>query len=253
MLPYCHQVHAPVERVRARIRNNRDRLKIDACGSRWRCSCTCGRSRKWRSSPLVALSSYFQPSSTFSVVKSSFVEPTLGVTTGWSLIAHLDGQRFKSKTGGLERWSPPGLYLDFLDRPSALPAETWSSDGCWMDFLSPSVLARIQSLRRCLGEPCSLTLTAETPRSLRRRSRRCAQRRRSMEARPVEIKKLDSTFTRTPGRRTSASQGRYCGCCVAEPVQPVTAILPGSQWSCLLLRVVLRDALSEVTKVYPPL
>ena len=41
--------------------------------------------------------------------------------------------------------------------------------------------------------------------------------------------------------------------CVAEPLQTITAILPGSKWSCLLLRVVLQDALSEVTKIYPPL
>ena len=33
----------------------------------------------------------------------------------------------------------------------------------------------------------------------------------------------------------------------------ITAILPGSKWSCLLLRFVLQDALSEVTKIYPPL
>ena len=32
-----------------------------------------------------------------------------------------------------------------------------------------------------------------------------------------------------------------------------SAILPGSRWSCLLLRIVLQDALSEVTKIYPPL
>ena len=31
--------------------------------------------------------------------------------------------------------------------------------------------------------------------------------------------------------------------CVAEPLQTITIILPGAQWSCLLLRI--------VTKVYP--
>ena len=31
------------------------------------------------------------------------------------------------------------------------------------------------------------------------------------------------------------------------------SILPGSKRSCLLLRIVLQDALSEVTKIYPPL
>ena len=41
--------------------------------------------------------------------------------------------------------------------------------------------------------------------------------------------------------------------CVAEPLQTVTAILPGSKWSCLLLRNVVQNALSEVTKFYPPL
>ena len=30
--------------------------------------------------------------------------------------------------------------------------------------------------------------------------------------------------------------------------KPFTAILPGFKWSCLLLRIVLQDALSEVTK-----
>ena len=39
--------------------------------------------------------------------------------------------------------------------------------------------------------------------------------------------------------------------CLAEPHQPITAILQGSKWSCLLLRVLLLDALSEVTEVYP--
>ena len=41
--------------------------------------------------------------------------------------------------------------------------------------------------------------------------------------------------------------------CVAEPFQTITAILLGSKWSCLLLRIVLQDALSEVTKIYPSL
>ena len=41
--------------------------------------------------------------------------------------------------------------------------------------------------------------------------------------------------------------------CVAEPLRTIRAILPGSEWSCLLLRVVLQDALSEVTKNYLPL
>ena len=85
---------------------------------------------------------------------------------------------------------------------------------------------------------------------------------------------LTKAFERTvshwcgPGQRTSASQGRYCGCyvgyfvhlrrvqfegCAAEPLRSITAILSGSKWSCLLLRIVLQDALSEVTKIYPPL
>ena len=41
--------------------------------------------------------------------------------------------------------------------------------------------------------------------------------------------------------------------CVAEPLRTITATLPGSEWSCLLLRVVLQDALSEFTKIYPVL
>ena len=41
--------------------------------------------------------------------------------------------------------------------------------------------------------------------------------------------------------------------CVAEPLTTFTAILPVSKWSCLLLRFVLQDASSEVTKIIPPL
>ena len=41
--------------------------------------------------------------------------------------------------------------------------------------------------------------------------------------------------------------------CVEEPLQTIPAILPGSKWSCLLLRSVLQDALSEVLKIHPPL
>ena len=36
--------------------------------------------------------------------------------------------------------------------------------------------------------------------------------------------------------------------CVVELLEAIMAILPGSKWSCLLLRIVLQDALSEVTK-----
>ena len=38
-----------------------------------------------------------------------------------------------------------------------------------------------------------------------------------------------------------------------EPLRTITAIWPGSKWSCLLLSIVLQDALSEVTEIYPPL
>ena len=41
--------------------------------------------------------------------------------------------------------------------------------------------------------------------------------------------------------------------CAAEPLRTITAILPGSKRSCLLLRNVSQDALSEVLKIYPPL
>ena len=37
--------------------------------------------------------------------------------------------------------------------------------------------------------------------------------------------------------------------CAAEPLTTITTMLPGSKWSCLLLRIVLQDALSEVTKI----
>ena len=35
--------------------------------------------------------------------------------------------------------------------------------------------------------------------------------------------------------------------------QTITAILPGSKWSVLLLRIVVQDAMSEVCKVNPQL
>ena len=37
---------------------------------------------------------------------------------------------------------------------------------------------------------------------------------------------------------------------VADTLHTITAIFFGSKWSCLLLRVVLQDALSEVLKIY---
>ena len=40
--------------------------------------------------------------------------------------------------------------------------------------------------------------------------------------------------------------------CAAEPLTTMTAILQGSKWNCLLLRILLQDALSEVTKFYTP-
>ena len=70
-----------------------------------------------------------------------------------------------------------------------------------------------------------------------------------------------------PRRRISSVQGRFCGCYagtsstsgefswkdVWKPLQTITAILPGYKWSCLLLRIVLQDVVSEVTKGYPHL
>ena len=41
--------------------------------------------------------------------------------------------------------------------------------------------------------------------------------------------------------------------CAGQPLTTTTATLPRSKWSCLLFRVALQDALSEVTKNYPPL
>ena len=40
--------------------------------------------------------------------------------------------------------------------------------------------------------------------------------------------------------------------CVTEPLTTITAILPWCKWSCLLLRIVLQDALSEVSKIFTP-
>ena len=68
-------------------------------------------------------------------------------------------------------------------------------------------------------------------------------------------------------RRTSIFPGRLCVCCAvlrtpaARSVSRVRrgaapehhSYVPGSTWSCLLLRIVLQDALSEVMKVCPPL
>ena len=38
---------------------------------------------------------------------------------------------------------------------------------------------------------------------------------------------------------------------VADPLQTITAILRGSKWSVLLLRMVMQEAMSEVLSVYP--
>ena len=38
--------------------------------------------------------------------------------------------------------------------------------------------------------------------------------------------------------------------CVAELLRTITAMLPGSKWSRMLLRIVLQDAFCEVTKFY---
>ena len=37
------------------------------------------------------------------------------------------------------------------------------------------------------------------------------------------------------------------------PLQTITALLQGSKWSCLLLRIVLQDAISEVMTVKTPM
>ena len=56
------------------------------------------------------------------------------------------------------------------------------------------------------------------------------------------------------GRRILFSPGRCCGCKevtsstragYSVQVQTTMAILPGSKWSCLLLRILLHDALRE--------
>ena len=39
---------------------------------------------------------------------------------------------------------------------------------------------------------------------------------------------------------------------MADPLHTITVILPGSKGSCVLLRIVLEDAFSEVLKVCPP-
>ena len=41
--------------------------------------------------------------------------------------------------------------------------------------------------------------------------------------------------------------------CVEEPLYKLTAVLLAPKWSCLLQRIVLQDALSEVMKVFPPM
>ena len=51
---------------------------------------------------------------------------------------------------------------------------------------------------------------------------------------------------------TSTTRGE-CERCVAEPLRAITAIVPGSKWSCSLLRIVLQDALGAVTNIYPRL
>ena len=98
-------------------------------------------------------SSYFQPSSTFSLVKSSFVEPPLSVTTSWRVIAG------------------------------------------------------------------SLTLLSESQRGLRRPTRRSAQRRRSVEARPVEIKKQPRRLRESSGVGLRTESILACHCDLHAPLR----------------------------------
>ena len=49
-----------------------------------------------------------------------------------------------------------------------------------------------------------------------------------------------------------STRGEFEGC-AAEPLTTITAFLSGFKWSCLLLRMVLQDALNEVTQVCLPL
>ena len=66
-----------------------------------------------------------------------------------------------------------------------------------------------------------------------------------------------STFPKTK-HVCYAGSSNTSGGCSSEVVwrsrsSPSLATLPGSKWSYLLLRIVLQDALSKVTKIFPPL
>ena len=66
-----------------------------------------------------------------------------------------------------------------------------------------------------------------------------------------------STFPKTK-RVCYAGTSNTSGGCSSEAVwrsrsRPSRPLSLGSKWSCLLLRIVLQDALSEVTKIFPPL
>ena len=46
-----------------------------------------------------------------------------------------------------------------------------------------------------------------------------------------------------------STRGVYSSKDVREPLTTITAILPGSKWSCLLLRIALQDAFSEIDRI----
>ena len=86
------------------------------------------------------------------------------------------------------------------------------------------------------------------------------QEKELKERKPWQQLSSGSVFSNFPRKSLRVLCGYFehqrrvqCDRCVEEPLQTIVTILPWSKWSCLLMRVLLQEALSEVTHIHPPL
>ena len=158
------------------IQNDRDRLNLDAYGSLWRCSCACAFENGAMHPHRVVL---LLPA----LVDVLPDELTLGLTASSNVIAHLDGQGSRSKTGDTN----VGVFLDSTWISWINPLLCQLQRGHPMDAAwSVRYLHESKAFAGALENPALSPYEAQ--RSLRRASRQYAHRRRSMEATPVEFK-----------------------------------------------------------------
>ena len=104
---------------------------------------------------LIALCSFIWPSSMFSLVKSSFVEPTFGVTTRWRVIAHVEGQGSKSKRVDMNvRVLLDSASISWIGHLLCHLKRCHPMDAAW-NFRYPQFLHVFEACAACPGEPGS--------------------------------------------------------------------------------------------------